>query len=246
MSPAVCGAFLFTCRQMYNTCEGLQVLRPYGLHMLIVAALKEASAMSTPGSTPVPGPSTCPSFLETQTTACPSLVWEETLQDSLLHFAATPKGLLLLHNTGALVDCVAYMFSRFIKKLQVSRCEKFGYGVMVTQVAATAPGVMALRDSGYVQALVVKLWSVLECGGEDHQVVHPKSTPMDPIDRSCLKSFLSLVNLLSSTPSVWELLGGQLLPQKPAYSFREDLIDRLIVVDSDAKINSLFNYEHMQ
>lgn len=32
--------------------------------------------------------------------------------------------------------------------LQVSRCEKFGYGVMVTQVAATAPGVMALRSSG--------------------------------------------------------------------------------------------------
>lgn len=32
--------------------------------------------------------------------------------------------------------------------LQVSRCEKFGYGVMVTQVAATAPGVAALHSSG--------------------------------------------------------------------------------------------------
>lgn len=32
--------------------------------------------------------------------------------------------------------------------LQVSRCEKFGYGVMVTQVAATAPGVVALHSSG--------------------------------------------------------------------------------------------------
>lgn len=31
---------------------------------------------------------------------------------------------------------------------QVSRCEKFGYGVMVTQVAATAPGVVALHSSG--------------------------------------------------------------------------------------------------
>ena len=30
----------------------------------------------------------------------------------------------------------------------MSRCEKFGYGVMVTQVAATAPGVVALRSSG--------------------------------------------------------------------------------------------------
>lgn len=32
--------------------------------------------------------------------------------------------------------------------VQVSRCEKFGYGVMMTQVAATAPGVMALHTSG--------------------------------------------------------------------------------------------------
>lgn len=32
--------------------------------------------------------------------------------------------------------------------LQVSRCEKFGYGLMVTQVAATAPGVAALHKSG--------------------------------------------------------------------------------------------------
>ncbi|CAL8318203.1 unnamed protein product [Merluccius merluccius] len=249
MSPAVCGAYLFVCRQMYNTCEGLQVLRPYGLHIFIAVALKEARTLSSPGSTPIPGPSSCTASLGTQTIACPNLVWEETLQDSLLHLAATPKGLLLLHNTGALSGCVAYMFSRFVRKLQVSHCEKFGYGVMVTQVAATAPGVMALRDSGYVRALVVKLWSVLECGREDLRVVHPKSTPMDPIDRSCLKSFLSLVNLLSSTHSVWELLGGQPLPQKPAYSLREvpssiaDLIDRLIAVDSEAKINSLFNYE---
>ncbi|CAB1340326.1 unnamed protein product [Coregonus sp. 'balchen'] len=141
------------------------------------------------------------------------------------------------------------MFSRFTKKLQVSRCEKFGYGVMVTQVAATAPGVVALHSSGFVQALVVEIWSVLECGREDVRVVHPKSTPMDPIDRSCLKSFLSLVNLLSSPHAVWELLGQQSLPNKAEYNLREmptsitDLIDRLIAVNSDVKIHSLFNYE---
>lgn len=38
------------------------------------------------------------------------------------------------------------MFMRVIP--QVSRCEKFGYGVMVTQVAVTAPGVAALHSSG--------------------------------------------------------------------------------------------------
>lgn len=34
--------------------------------------------------------------------------------------------------------------------VQVSRCERFGYGVMMTQVAATAPGVLALHKSGKV------------------------------------------------------------------------------------------------
>ena len=31
---------------------------------------------------------------------------------------------------------------------QVSKCEKFGYGYMVTQVAATAPGMAALKKTG--------------------------------------------------------------------------------------------------
>ncbi|XP_076612190.1 protein broad-minded isoform X3 [Chaetodon auriga] len=244
-SRSLCGAFIFVCRQMYNTCEGLQVLRPYGLHKAIAAAWKKTSSLSERIPTPVPGAAAGASTQELQN----MLIWEETLLDSLLNFAATPKGLLLLQQTGAIAECVSYMFSRFTKKLQVSRCEKFGYGVMVTQVAAAAPGVAALHRSGFVRALVVELWSVLECGSEDVRVVRPRPTPMDPIDRSCLKSFLSLVNLLSSSHSVWELLGRQPLANKSEYTLREmpssipDLIDRLIAVNSDAKINSLFHYE---
>ena len=33
-------------------------------------------------------------------------------------------------------------------KSQVSKCQKFGYGCMVTQVASTAAGMKALMDSG--------------------------------------------------------------------------------------------------
>ncbi|GLD49786.1 protein broad-minded-like protein [Lates japonicus] len=244
-SHTLCGAFIFVCRQIYNTCEGLQVLRPYGLHKAVAAAWKKSSSLSERIPTPVPGATAGASTQELQN----MLIWEETLLDSLLNFAATPKGLLLLQQTGAINECVSYMFSRFTKKLQVSRCEKFGYGVMVTQVAATAPGVVALHSSGFVRALVIELWSTLECGSEDVRVVRPKPTPMDPIDRSCLKSFLSLVNLLFSSQSVWELLGRQPLANKSEYTLREmptsipDLIDRLIAMNSDAKINSLFHYE---
>uniref|UniRef100_A0A8C1M4D4 Protein broad-minded n=1 Tax=Cyprinus carpio TaxID=7962 RepID=A0A8C1M4D4_CYPCA len=239
--PAVSGAFIFVCRQMYNTCEGLQVLRPYSLHECIAKAWRTTSSVSERVPTPVPG---APPVITSQEVA-----WEEMLLDNLLNFAATPKGLLLLQQTGAINECVTYMFSRFTKKLQVSRCEKFGYGVMVTQVAATAPGIVALQSSGFVQTIVVELWSALECGREDVRVVHPKSTPMDPIDRSCLKSFLSLVNLLSSPHAMWELLGHRALPNKNEYNLREmatsvlDLMDRLIIINSDAKIHSLFNYE---
>lgn len=32
--------------------------------------------------------------------------------------------------------------------MKVSKCEKFGYGFMVTQVAGTAPGMVALQKTG--------------------------------------------------------------------------------------------------
>uniref|UniRef100_A0A674HY82 Protein broad-minded n=1 Tax=Terrapene triunguis TaxID=2587831 RepID=A0A674HY82_9SAUR len=245
MLPALKGAFIFVCRQMYGTCEGLQVLIPYGLHKSIADAWKKASSLSERIPTPVPGADSISSGNQESQNI---MVWEETLLDDLLNFAATPKGLLLLQNTGALNECVTFMFSRFSKKLQVSGCERFGYGVMVTQMAATSPGAVALQRSGFIKALITELWAVLECGRDDLRVTHPSSTPVDPIDRSCQKSFLSLVNLLSY-PAIYELIGDQEIPNKPEYSLREvptnviDVIDRLIILNSEAKIHSLFNYE---
>nr|XP_012998947.1 protein broad-minded isoform X2 [Cavia porcellus] len=128
------------------------------------------------------------------------------------------------------------------------RWKKVDYGVLVTQVASTAAGAVALRDSGFIRVLVAGLWSSLECGGDDARVTHPKPTPVDPIDRSCQKAFLTLVSLLTA-PAAYELLGLQDLPNRAEYSLREvplcvtDIIDRLIILNSEAKIHSLFNYE---
>ncbi|XP_045654529.1 protein broad-minded isoform X2 [Ursus americanus] len=177
-----------------------------------------------------------------------SMAWEENLLDDLLNFAATPKGLLFLQRTGAINECVTFMFDRYAKKLQISRHKKFGYGVLVTQVASTAAGAVALQSSGFINTLITELWANLECGRDDVRVTHPRSTPVDPIDRSCQKSFLGLVNLLPY-PAVYELVGNQDLPNKAEYSLREvptcvvDIIDRLIILNSEAKIRSLFNYE---
>ncbi|KAH0622269.1 hypothetical protein JD844_024422 [Phrynosoma platyrhinos] len=235
MFPVLKGAFIFVCRQMYSTCEGLEVLLPYHLHRSIAEAWKKTSLLSERIPTPVTGADCATSVSQESQNF---IVLEETLLDDLLNFAATPKGLLLLQNTGTVNECVTYMFNRFIKNLQVSGCEKFGYGVIVSQVAATAPGAIALQSSGFVKALVTELWGVLECGRDDIRITHPRSTP----------SFLALINLLSY-PAVYELIGNQEIPSKPEYSLREvptdfiDIIDRLIIMNTEAKIHSLFSYE---
>ena len=46
------------------------------------------------------------------------------------------------------MQCIQYFLSSLI--FQVSKFEKFGYGVMVTQVAATCPGIVSLGNSGSV------------------------------------------------------------------------------------------------
>uniref|UniRef100_A0A8D2CNU1 Protein broad-minded n=1 Tax=Sciurus vulgaris TaxID=55149 RepID=A0A8D2CNU1_SCIVU len=240
MLPVVKGAFISVCRQIYGTCEGLQVLLPYSLHESIAKAWKRTSLLSERVPTPVEGSDSVSSVSqESQST----MAWEENLLDDLLNFACHSQRIATSSKKQvAINECVTFMFNRYAKKLQISRQKKFGYGVLVTQVASTAAGAVALQNSGFISALITELWSNLECGRDDVRVTHPRSTPVDPIDRSCQKSFLALVNLLSS-PAVCELVGNQELPNKVEYSLREDIIDRLIILNSEAKICSLFNYE---
>ncbi|XP_011241494.1 protein broad-minded isoform X2 [Mus musculus] len=245
MLPVVKGAFISVCRQIYGTCEGLQVLLPYGLHESIAKAWKKTSLLSERIPTPVEGSDSVSSVSQVSPN---SVAWEDNLLDDLLNFAATPKGLLLLQRTGAINECVTFMLSQYAKKPQVNRQKKFGYEVLVVQVASTAAGAVALQNSGFISALITELWSNLECGRDDVRLTHPRATPVDPIDRSCQKSFLALVNLLSY-PAVYELTANQELPNKAEYSLREvptciiDIMDRLIVLNSEAKIRSLLNYE---
>ncbi|XP_071959186.1 protein broad-minded-like [Antedon mediterranea] len=244
-SRAVAGAYLYLCRQLYNTCEGRLALHPYKLHTIVADAWKEV-VREVEEKTPTFG-------ADGGTVVSPAsedaVAWENTLIDNLLNFAGTPKGLLFLQQTGAMNECVTYMYTRYEKKLQVSKTEKFGYGTMVTQVAATAPGMVALKSSGFIKRIVNELWTVLECGRDDKPVLRPSPTPVDPIDRTAFKSFTSLVNVLSAFPAVYEVIADQPLRQRQTYSFREmpdtivDIIERLILVDSETKNHSLFNVE---
>lgn len=72
------------------------------------------------------------------------------MQDSKLLLANNNHGLLLIS------------YHTF---LQARPCDKFGYGVMVTQVAATTPGVVALHSSGtsYYMTVLIAVWKYNYC-----------------------------------------------------------------------------------
>lgn len=247
LSPTVIGAYLYVCRQLYNTCEGLLALSQYQLHNCVAQAWREASQATDRAATPTNSDTRAEEVKSAKEISIVS--WEQLLRDNLLNFASTAKGILLLQLTGAMNECVTYMYQRYENKLQVSKCEKFGYGCMLTQVAATAPGIVALQNTGYIAALLKELWSSLECGPEDAVLFLPTVWSTEPIERSSLKHFTRLVNVLSAFPAVLELLKGKPLPTKEQYTFRDipdsipGLLDRVVIVDSAEKIHSLFNYE---
>ncbi|NXX19023.1 BROMI protein, partial [Podargus strigoides] len=230
--PVVKGAFIFVCRQMYRTCEGLQVLIPYGLHESIGEAWKKTSLLSERVPTPVTGADSISSVsLESKNI----LLWEETLLDALLNFSATPKGLFLLQSTGAMNNCVNFMFRSLSKKLQTNEYEEFGDDrVIVTQMATTPTGAAALQSSGFIKTLVTELWALLECGKDDVRITKPQSTPVDPIDRSCQKVRNYVIFCIGKEKTVLFFTFVFLW---------QDIIDRLIILNSEAKIHSLFSYE---
>ncbi len=72
----------------------------------------------------------------------------ESMIDNLLNFMSTPKGVLLVQQSGLMDECAKYMNRRYQQNLQVSKTEKFGYGIMLTQITATAPGILAVEKTG--------------------------------------------------------------------------------------------------
>lgn len=253
-SKAVIAGFVYVCRQLYNTCDGLMVLSPYELHQFVANAWIKVHETASSMTRELAFDGDSSEFISDDEL----LVWESSLVDNLLNFAGTPKGLLLLQQTGKMNECVAYMNERYNKKLQVSKCEKFGYGVMVTQIAATAPGMVALEKKGFVKRLVHDIWTVFE-GGQDRKPARPRIKHVDSIDsRTYNKSLNNLLSVLSAFPAVYEVLADAYRPSTSGSEIEEtitsreaycppvcimDFVDRFIMIDSEEKIHSLFNFE---
>lgn len=60
---------------------------------------------------------------------------------------------------------IEFLFNpRYEKKLQVSKCEKFGHGKFVSQISTTVLGMQALYKTGLFTCLIDDLWQILDTG----------------------------------------------------------------------------------
>ncbi|KAJ3276613.1 hypothetical protein HDV01_004146 [Terramyces sp. JEL0728] len=173
-SKQVLGGYIFFLRQFYRTCEGLLWLSKYQLHLTLAKARKHLDDQDRD--------------------------WDNLLIDNLLNFGATPKGVVLLNDSGSMDTCVSYMFNRYQNNLQVSKCEKFGYGTLVSQISTTGPGLKALWETNWIHSIINDIWSVLECD-------KPFDSPiLDIDDHSTGKTIANLMKLLTTFPALSKCL----------------------------------------
>jgi hypothetical protein len=129
-NPNLIFAFLFFLRQLYRTCEGFYHLSRFNLSEFI-----------------------CENLLHNDHE------WQLSAVDNLLNFGATTKGVELLANSNVVMKCIEYMITRYQKKMQVSKREKFGYGGLVSQFASNETGMRALCESGWLDLSIKELWN---------------------------------------------------------------------------------------
>eukprot|EP01135_Chromosphaera_perkinsii_P002306 Nk52_evm92s221 gene=Nk52_evmTU92s221 len=173
----VISAYMFVCRQLYNTCEGISMLSHFQLSYLFSKALKTSRSRLSRGGGRTCGPNGGqPQSRQKQKLSRNKQVqklpgsgifnrmerWHDKLIDNLLSFASTPRGVVQLIATGCLEECVSYMCERYTANMQVSRCENYGYGVMVSRIASVLPGLLALNQTGFIATFVDDVWNYLE------------------------------------------------------------------------------------
>ncbi|KAJ3282413.1 hypothetical protein HDU79_009945, partial [Rhizoclosmatium sp. JEL0117] len=163
--------------------------------------------------------------------------WETMSIDNLLNFAGTPKGVLLLHESGAMERCVAHMFNRYQKKMQVSACEKFGYGVLVSQVSVTAPGMKALCRTGLIGSYIRNLWDWLEF---ENSCGEPEIEIDDHQSRKIVSSLMKAVSTFSGISSILSLESEKTELDVCTFTY---LIRKLVFVDSPVPNDPLITFE---
>ncbi|KAI8916341.1 broad-minded protein-domain-containing protein [Gorgonomyces haynaldii] len=172
-AKAVVSSCVFLLRQFYRSSQGLLELQDCDLHNALAAGR----------------------LLNAEDNH-----FDNMLIDNLLNFAATPKGIVLLHETGNMAACVGYMLKRYKKKMKVSQCEKFGYGTLVSQISTTRSGMQALLKTGWIELYLNDLWQLLECEKECSKLL------LDLEDPDSVKTVFNVMKVLTSFHGLAECL----------------------------------------
>ncbi|KAJ3208291.1 hypothetical protein HDU67_006913 [Dinochytrium kinnereticum] len=218
VSLSVIGAYIFFLRQLYRTCEGLSWVEGFSIHKLLARRSKDDEWV-----------------LAMEEGGMAVEEWQTISIDNLLNFAGTPKGVLLLQQSGAMDICVAHMFNRYEKKMQVSTREKFGYGVLVSQISTTTPGMQALQKSGLITSFFTDMWTALESDSPFGEA------PLDPDDYGVQKIVNNILKAVSSFPGVSSILSTE-RRQDGDRAFM-GVIGRMVLVDRRGFGESLVTFE---
>ncbi|KAI8822140.1 broad-minded protein-domain-containing protein [Fimicolochytrium jonesii] len=190
----VLGGFIFFLRQLYRTCDGLRHLQQYNLHMTLARILNNGPWKDKNGELAV----------------SMSKAWHSIAVDNLLNYAGTPKGVLLLQLSGSMNPAVAYMVRsfcfRYEKKMQVSKCDKFGYGVLVSQISTTKSGMQALYSAGLLKLFFSDMWGFLE-HDDTVSIAAPLIEPLD--DHLAKKLVGNILKVLISFPGLCAIVAEE-------------------------------------
>ncbi|KAJ3380825.1 hypothetical protein HDU84_005556 [Entophlyctis sp. JEL0112] len=171
--------------------------------------------------------------------------WTQIMIDNLLDFASTPRGVQLLKESGAIDKCMKHMFDRYQKKMQVSSCEKFGYGVLVSQVGVTQGGMLALVNAGFVERYVCNVFEQLDCGlTKELSFAEPGIDIDDHAFQKCVFSIMKLVSSFSGLAAVlyWESEEASKLQWNQEYSLTY-LLQKLVLVDRPIDDAPIFAFD---
>lgn len=199
-------SFIFFLRQLYSTFDGLEILESQNLHSELVKSLNIITSEE----------------------------WRSMIVDHLLNFAGTPKGVMLLNESGLMNECVQHLSERYRRKLQISRFERFGYGVLVSELSVSEPGMIALFQSGIVTSYLKELRSVID---KEWPFGQPHLAKDDYAISKLVDSILKSIYSFEALSTVIHIERHETLED----SFSR-LINELILIDETGKKEELTDY----
>ncbi len=135
------------------------------------------------------------------------------------------------------LNFIGNLQARYRQKMQVSRCEKFGYGVLVSQISNTQPGMYALYQSGLFTVYLNDLWSVLE---KDCPFGAPHLAKDEHATRKLVNNLLKTI---FSFEALWTILDHEKklkhVDFRSSFSF---LFEQLILLDVPGRAEVLVDY----